>query len=69
MAKDSSSSRTSDATKSSVKAPQIVEVGRSILKDGKEGKIIWIGDESHEKNVKILWAEGSVGFFSTKELQ
>lgn len=69
MAKDANSSKSAETTKSSVKALQIIEVDRSISKDGKEGKIIWIGDESHEKNVKIRWADGSIGFFSSKELQ
>lgn len=51
------------------KPRQIIEIDQPIFRSGKEGKIIWIGAESHEKNVKIRWSDGSIEFFATKELQ
>jgi len=66
-------SKTSDKVASSatkdVKVDLVVEVGQPIVKEGKNGKILWIGVLDDVKNVKVMWDDGSVQIFTNKDLQ
>jgi hypothetical protein len=50
------------------KPPRIIAPDQDIDLDGKIGKIIWVGSTAYDKDVKIRWADGTIEFFSSKEL-
>ena len=50
------------------KIPLIIAVDQEVNINGKTGKIIWVGSSSYDKDVKVRWSDGSIEFFSSKEL-